>query len=223
MISLSRRHLLMQAGLASFSLLPWRSPVAMAALDNINFTAYRNGSWFGSHNVTFEENEGKLNIDIEISFDYKLAFLSLYRYRHRNREVWADDRLIEIKTETDDNGTAFEVVGRAQDDRLMIDGSGGKLNLAGDTAPTSYWNEATVERGKWLDTQNGKLVQSKVTAKGPEPILVNGKTVEANAYMLEGDITCTLWYRERRWVGLKFIASDDSVIDYTIEPIGKNG
>ena len=195
----------------------------MASSTPINFTAFRNGSRFGYHNVSFVENEGRLRVDIEISFDYKLAFIPLYRYRHRNREIWADGRLIEIATETDDNGTDYRVEGRAENDRLLVDGSAGKLDLPGNTVPTSYWNEDAVKRGAWLDTQNGKLVRSNVTPKEAAPFSVEGEPVEARAYELEGDITCTLWYHQNRWVGLRFIASDESVIEYTIEPAGQNG
>lgn len=223
MTSISRRQFLLYTGSASLSLLPWGASMATAPQAPLAFTAYRNGDWFGHHKVAYGEKDGQLIVDIEISFDYKLAFIPLYRYRHRNRETWADGKLIEIASETDDNGTAYRVIGQASGDRLLIDGSGGKLDLPGDTAPTSYWNEETIERGEWLDTQNGKLVRSEVTPKETDPVLVGGVPIKANAYDLKGDINCTLWYHEQRWVALRFIASDDSVIDYRIEPVGQNG
>lgn len=217
MNSLSRRMLLAQAGAVGLGCLPRMSWAAPIALNPINFTAYRNGSRFGYHNVSFEEMEQRLIVEIEIVFDYKLAFIPLYRYRHRNREVWVEDLLVEIATETDDNGTAYRVSGKADDKRFLVDGSGGALELAATVAPTSYWNEETVKRGEWLDTQNGELVRSKVTPLGADQRVVAGKPIEATAYALEGDITCTLWYHQGRWVGLRFIASDDSIIEYTIE------
>lgn len=188
------------------------------------FTAYRNGSWFGAHKVTFAgERDTRLAVEIEIAFDYKLAFVPLYRYRHRNREIWQDGRLIELDTETDDNGTPFRVQAKASGDRIQVDGSGGKLDLPGSTYTTSYWNEATIERGEWLDTQSGELVRSKASVGEPEPVFVAGKQVDARPYQLEGDITCTLWFQDGRWVKLRFIASDELVIDYMIEPLGQNG
>lgn len=225
MASISRRHFALCAGSASLGFQPWRLAMSAAAAseDMIDFTAYRNGDWFGHHRLEFNEQDGKLTVDIEIDFLFKIAFIPLYHYRHRNREIWADGRLIEITTETDDNGTPYKVAGKAEGDRLLIDGSDGKLELPGDTASTSYWNEKTIERGEWLDTQKGNLVRSKVTPQETDTVLVRGTPVKATAYVLEGDITCTLWYYEQRWVGLRFIASDESVIDYTIEPPGQNG
>lgn len=219
----SRRDFLVQAGLIGVGLLPFSAPLRAATTAPLTFTAYRNGSRFGFHQVTFAESGPRLEVEIEIAFDYKLAFIPLYRYRHRNREVWEDGRLITLDSETDDNGTPFRVQARADGGRLAVDGIGGKLDLPADTASTSYWNEATIERGEWLDTQNGKLVRSKVTVGAPEPVMVRGEQVEAKPYQLDGDITCTLWYREERWVQLRFIASDGSVIDYTTQPAGPNG
>ena len=216
----SRRDLLLHAGLLGLSMLPLRSAFGATTPSPITFTAFRNGSLFGSHNLTFTNDGPRLIVDIEIAFDYKLAFIPLYRYRHQNREVWQDGRLIALSSETDDNGTAHKVSVTAERDQLIVDGSDGRLTLPADTPSTSYWNEATIERGEWLDTQRGKLVRSKVTPGKPEPLTIGDKNIEARPYQLDGDITCTLWYRDGVWVKLRFIASDDSVIDYALEPSG---
>jgi hypothetical protein len=36
----------------------------------------------------------------------------------------------------------------------------------------------------------------------------------AKRYELTGDIDCNIWYRDGRWVKLRFQASDGSTIDY---------
>ncbi|MGI9436035.1 MAG: DUF6134 family protein [Geminicoccaceae bacterium] len=227
MIMQTRRNFLLQAsGLASglgFGLLAGPSWAIASAIEPTTFIAYRNDSLFGYHKLNFTESGPRLTVDIEIAFDYKLAFIPLYRYRHRNREIWEDGRLVALTTETDDDGTNYRVEAKAEGDRLLVSGSGGKLILPAGTPSTSYWNEKTLERGEWLDTQNGKLARSTVTSRNPEPIMVAGKEVIAKAYDLAGDITCTLWYHNDRWVKLRFIASDQSIIEYTIDMPGRNG
>ena len=219
----SRRDLLARAGLASAALLTFPGALRAQTASPLTFTAYRNGSRFGFHQLKFADDGAKRIVDIEIAFDYKLAFVPLYRYRHRNREVWQDGRLLALDTETDDNGTPYRVQARAESNGLLVVGSSGKLQLPADTTSTSYWNEATIERGEWLDTQAGSLVRSKVTIGAPESVMAGDKLVEAKPYQLEGDITCTLWYHDGRWVKLRFIASDESVIDYAIERDGSTG
>lgn len=221
-LTTSRRTLLAQAGGLGLAALPW--PVAAARTEKepgprrpLTFTAYRNGSRFGFHTIDFSTEGKRIIVDIEIAFDVKLAFIPLYRYRHKNREVWEEGKLISLKTETDDNGEAQAVRVERAGGRLLVEGSGGNLDLPGDTLTTSYWNEAAVTKGEWLDTQAGKIARSVVTKRKPETVLAEGQRVEATPYDLEGDITCTLWYADGRWVKLKFIGEDGSVIDYALE------
>ncbi len=218
----SRRHVLCQIGSIGCSALAWpalaANSVSWRGIDApLRFTAYRNGKFLGSHQINFSKLGTQLVVDIEIAFDVKLAFIPLYSYRHSNREIWEDGKLISLKTETDDNGTAFNVTAERVGDRLHVYGSGGKLDLPQDTLTTSYWNEEAVGAGVWLDTQAGNLVRSTVTKRELETVTVEGVPVDAVPYDLDGDITCRLWYAEGRWVKLSFLGDDGSTIDYALE------
>ncbi len=218
----SRRLFLSKAGLLGFGALPWpviasASDVAFGKGSPTVFTAYRNGSRLGFHRIDYSKDEDRLVADIEIAFDVKLAFIPVYRYRHRNREVWQAGQLISLETETDDNGEDHKVSAVRKEGRILVDGSEGRLDLPGDSQTTSYWNEASIERGQWIDTQSGKLVRSAVIKRPPEQVLVEGQNLEATRYDLDGDITCSLWYADGRWVRLLFVTEDGSEIVYTID------
>jgi hypothetical protein len=62
-----------------------------------------------------------------------------------------------------------------------------------------------------------------VTPSSEEPVLIAGKSVPANRYNLEGDISCSLWYADGRWVRLLFLGEDGSEITYAIEASRANG
>lgn len=218
----SRRQFLHQAGVVGLSSLTWpvlaAGPMGWRGIDApLMFTAYRNGNLLGTHKIDFSKTGERLVVDIEIAFDVKLAFIPFYRYRHRNREVWEDGKLLTLDTETDDNGAAFNVRAEQVSGRVLVTGSSGKLDLPGDTLTTSYWNEGAVTAGEWLDTQAGNLVRSTVTKRQPEPVMVEGRSVQAVPYDLEGDITCRLWYADGRWAKLAFAGEDGSMIDYALE------
>ena len=221
-MSASRRLLLSKAAVLGLVALPWptiasASKLALGKGGPTTFTAYRNGSRLGFHRIDFSKDEDRLVANIEIVFDVKLVFIPVYRYRHRNREVWHAGKLISLETETDDNGTAYAVSAARQGERILVDGSEGRLELPGDTLTTSYWNETSIERGQWIDTQSGKLARSAVIKKPPEPVLVEGRDLEATRYDLDGDITCSLWYADGRWVKLHFVTEDGSEIEYAID------
>ena len=97
---------------------------------------------------------------------------------------------------------------------MIVTSSAGRLELPGDTVSTSYWNEAMLAGGAWLDTQSGQLVQSQVEVHPPEQIQARNQIVMAKRYVLNGDIDCELWYHQGHWVKLRFEASDGSIIDY---------
>ena len=239
----SRRRFLSHAGLLGATALPWPAFAQTSSgktppspdpkstwgsqptrpSEGLDFTAYRNGSRLGFHRIDFAEEGNRLIVDIEIVFDVKFAFIPLYGYRHRNREVWEDGRLVSMSTETDDNGTDYKVEVARDGDRLLVDGVDGRLELPGDTLTTSYWNEAAMAHSAWLDTQRGQLARSEVTKRPAEAVRVKGRDVEATPYDLAGDITCTLWYRDGRWVKLRFLGEDGSEIDYTLERFGQSG
>lgn len=217
---LSRRQAIVRGGAFGLGMSAFGVASSMAASceQGLTFAAYRDDDAFGRHTVRFARDGQRLTVDIEIAFDVKLAIIPLYRYRHRNREVWEDGRLVRLSTETDDNGTAYSVEAEARDGKLLVDGSGGRLELPGDTLPTSYWSETIGSSGVWLDTQKGTLVRSSVTKEPVEVIELPQGRVEALPYKLEGDITCRLWYRDGCWVKLRFPAADGSLIDYRLEP-----
>lgn len=210
----TRRQILGGLGSAlAFGHLP-AAVVAGPPPPDLRFVALRDGSRIGHHRVNFLQQGDRLLVDIEIQFEVTFAFIPLYRYRHRNREVWEGDRLVELDARTDDDGLEHWVRAEAQGGRLMVTSSEGGLDLPGETATTSYWNEASLGSGAWLDTQSGRLVRSTVEPHPPEPIRAGGREVEAKRYALAGDIDCHLWYHQGRWVGLRFEASDGSTIHY---------
>jgi Family of unknown function (DUF6134) len=221
---IDRRDLLMGGmACATMAFLPQPAPAVVPASRQLDFRARRNGADIGWHRLRFAEQDDRLVVDIEIELEVRFLLFPVYSYRHTNREVWGGDRLLALESRTDDNGTRHRVAARAEGERLLVDGTAGRLELPPDTLPTSYWHEATVERGEWLDTQSGRLVRSTVIAQGPEPIRARGREVRAERYALSGDLECELWYHDGSWAKLRFAATDGSTIDYLLEPPDEMG
>lgn len=214
---LTRRDLLIGGTSLATALMPSNAASMTPLNDQLYFTAFRNGSRLGHHRLTLSADGDLQIVEIEIVFDLSFTIIPLYRYRHHNREVWQNNRLVELVAKTDDDGEAYEVRAAARGDRLLVEGSGGRLDLPGKTMSTSYWNEAIGRRGVWLDTQSGKLVTSKVEARPVERVRAAGSIVEAKPYILTGDIACKLWYRDGTWVKLNFVGADGSIIDYELD------
>ncbi len=217
MAVVARRTLLRALGGGALLALPGRALARPAGDDALAFEATRDGRELGWHRLAFRAEGERLLVEIEISFEVAFGFLTLYRYHHRSREVWRGRHLVALDTTTDDDGERFAVRARADGGQLAVEtAAGARLTLPGDTPPTSYWRESTVERGRWLDSQSGRLVRSRVERLGEQEIEAAGRRVRATRYRLQGDLDCELWYHEQRWSKLRFQASDGSRIEYRL-------
>jgi hypothetical protein len=213
-----RRHFLRQSAglLVGMGMVGTRATQANTQSGDLRFEVFRNGSEIGYHVLSFNQNGEQLTVDIDIELRVRFAFVTAYRYEHRNREQWEASELLGFKSRTNDNGTRHSVEARRDDGQLIVQGSEGKLELPVSMLPTTYWHRNFMERDRWIDTQNGRVVESRVIARGNERIEAAGEMVDAERFEVRGDLDVDLWYQDDRWVKLGFTASDGSRIDYRL-------
>jgi len=168
------------------------------------FDVYREGDRIGVHDLTLRQNGDRIEADIHIDLQVKFAFFTAYRYEHRNREVYEGDELVSMRSRTNNNGERIEVDVRREGDELVVDGKDGTRRVAGDLIPTTYWQPRSVRQNRWIDSQNGRVVESEVTALGTERIRYEGRQVPADRFKLRGDLDCDLWYGPEGWAKLAF-------------------
>jgi hypothetical protein len=195
-------------------------PAAAAWDDGWLFRASRNGSPIGWHRILLRRDGDRIETEIEIDLAVKFAFVTVYSYRHRNREQWSGDTLVGFASETDDNGDPYRVEARAEGQRIAVSGSAGNVEAPIGTAPTTWWSRRFVEPGRWIDTQKGGLLSSKVESAGRSRIVAAGRMTEADRFVASGDLDLELWYVGDRWAKLAFAASDGSRIEYELVATG---
>lgn len=190
---------------------------AAAANGRLVFDVLRDGDSIGSHELRIRREGGRIVTDVDIDLEVKLAFVTLYRYRHRNREVYEDGRLVHMSSRTDNNGEDLAVEVKREGDRLIVDGPAGRVEAPGDLVPTTYWQPRTVLAGRWIDSQSGRIAESRVEALGSETIRYEGRDLACRRYALRGDLDCDLWYGDEGWAKLAFEVSG-SRISYQRRP-----
>jgi hypothetical protein len=213
-----RRQLLRQGAglLVGMGMIGARGGPAVASSGDLRFEVFRDGSEIGYHVLSFAQDGDRLTVDIDIELRVRFAFITAYRYEHRNREEWEAGALLGFKSRTNDNGTRHTVETRRDGDQLVIEGSDGRLEGPASMLPTTYWHRNFMDRERWIDTQNGRIVTSAVEAAGTETIESAGHMVEAQRFKVRGDLDVDLWYHDERWVKLAFDVSDGSRIDYRL-------
>lgn len=179
------------------------------SMKDITFNVFRGKSLIGTHKLFFEKSETKLNVKIEIKFDVRFLGFILYEYQHINNEIWKNNRLISIKTSTNQNGSYLECNPR---------------KVGQNVIPTSYWNYSLVEnksKVQVLNTQTCKFINLEIKKLGNEMIYNN--SLETIRYNLIGEddngetIDINIWYdTSKRWVKMKFL-KDNSTINYVLK------
>jgi hypothetical protein len=200
----SRRQFALTGTAAAGTLVMARPGLAQGVDGRLVFDVYREGDRIGTHELRLRQDGDRIEADIHIDLAVKFAFLTAYRYEHRNREVYEGDRLVSMRSRTNNNGEKLKVDVTREGDALVVDGKAGTQRVAGDLIPTTYWQPRSVRRTSWIDSQNGRVVESDVTNLGSERIRYEGREVPADRFRLSGDLDLDLWYGPEGWAKLAF-------------------
>ncbi len=192
---LSRRHavVLLGGGLATCCL----GAGAVAKPRDVVFDVYRKGSLIGTHAIAFSGTDGRLQVSSRLNLAVKIAFITAYRYDQTGEDVWEDDLLVQTRVRTNDDGKDFLVEAEARDGQLAVSGSNGRYDTAlGAMTDLSFWNQAITRGHPLIDSQNGELIKIEVEAGTPDPVTVNGRTIQAARFAMAASKgrSGSVWY-----------------------------
>jgi len=144
---------------------------AAAAPRNLRFRALRDGAPIGEHRVTFRSDGDRLTVETRVDIAVKVLFFTAFRFKHEADEVWQSDRLVSVKSTTNDNGTLLQVSGIAVADGFRIVGEDGPF-LASAQLLTSnaLWDRRIVREQRLIDVQHGGEIGLVVKALGDEQV-----------------------------------------------------
>jgi hypothetical protein len=184
----------------------------------LSFRVERGGTPIGTHTINFTQVGDELHVAIDINLAVSFGPITVFRYAHSNRETWRDGKLVAIETETNDDGRLFSVSARMTDQGLEVTSSeNGTFIAPKNIIPTSYWNPATVEQTRLLDTQRGRIINVRVNETATREALVDGARVPVREYEMTGDLKLKLWYSpQMEWLNVIFRARGSDV-DYHVE------
>jgi hypothetical protein len=169
-----------------------------------SFKVIRKGDQTGTHTVTARHDGEDLVLDIAVDIKVKVAFVTAYRYEQNRREVWRAGRLVAFESETNDDGKKAKTSGKAEGDKLVVEGPGGRQERRGDLLSNSYWHPETMKQAELLNTFDSSVLKVSVQDMGEEAVETAKGTVRAHRYAVTGDLERELWYdAEGRWVHMR--------------------
>ena len=148
----------------------------------------------GEHRMTVRREGGLIVVEHTAELAVEMLGLRAFHRRTRFREVWRDDRLIEFEGLVEDNGEPFPVSARAKGDRLVVEGSAGRIEAPAGTAPSEPSLERAIRRDWFFDSKTGELLNASVSRAGREPLKVGDGVVDATRYEIAGDLDQHVWF-----------------------------
>lgn len=137
--------------------------------DRISFEVLRKGKPFGQHDVSFEVSaDGTITATTDVDLKAGLGPLTVFKYALDATETWKDGKLVGITGAVDDDGDAGAVEAKAEGDQLVVNGTGFDGTLPLGTLPASHWNRAQMQASTLFSTEDGKVIDVKITEKGRE-------------------------------------------------------
>ena len=184
---------------------------------HLEYAVLRDNEAVGVHVIDFSRAGDTTNVKISTNVVVKVAFIPVYRFEHAGLETWQGNRLISIRTRTNDDGTPHELAATANGDRLRVAGDGQQGDVIGAIIPASLWNAAIVSQSSILNTLDGRQMPISVIDQGEEVVHAAGADVAAHHYTISGGLDRDLWFdRTNTLVRVAFAAKDGSHIVYQL-------
>ncbi len=206
------RVLLMSVALACGT--AWAAQDSGTVPAPLAFEVRRNGVAVGTHCVAFARENSRLRVDVMMDLEVPIPLWFDYRYRYSATEWWQAGRLDALRVQIQDGSDRLHIDGRTRQGRFEVDGPQGLLRLTRDLMPSNHWNAAILRETELLNTLTGGTSVLDIKHEGLDRIPLDGGAVDADRYLLGGDLADTrVWYdRQGRWRGLEFSARDGSVV-----------
>jgi hypothetical protein len=170
-----------------------------AALEGIpangtfDFAVMRQGSEIGYHRIVFRRDGNRLTVDISVDTRVRILGVTVYRFVHQSQEIWEGDRLIALKSETDEDGTPHVLALASNGAALQGVHNGKPVVVHGDQIPISLWNPTALRRDRLLNSIHGGVMPTTVTKLGQIDVKHRGTTVTAQEYLIDAKPDFKRW------------------------------
>ena len=188
--------------------------------EQINFQVQLNDKDIGFHEFNVQND----TISNKAQFDVKLWFIPAYKYRHTATEVYKDNCLIQLESETQDGADFFELSSLADSAFFKIKVNDKDYNHPACSQTFRYWDIQFTEQSLAINPQDGEIFKLSFSKDVDEEVKTKTNTFLANKYTLRAindhdeKFHIELWYEQtsKRWIKLKSYLKDDNVITYIL-------
>lgn len=182
------------------------------------FRVLLDGKDIGHHRFTLLDTGAEQRMESEASFDARILMLLKFKYRHTNNEVWRDDCLAEIESQTVTNGKTASLAGYREPGAFVIAANNQEQRLPECVKTFAYWDSGILQEDRLLNPQTGRYQPISIEPMDTQSLSVRGENVLAQRYRLSGEkLQLDVWYSDDgEWLQLESRIKGGRLIRYQL-------
>jgi Family of unknown function (DUF6134) len=163
----------------------------------------------GSYTNTVEPSRDGVTVQTKAHFEVKMLGVRMHREDAERTERWQGNRLVSFRGVTDKGDGPVEVKGEARGNSFVITSPQGTTTAPWSVHPANPWSSNFVHSNTMMRPDTGKLEQVRVGAGQEAAVNIDGASIPAVKYDVDGSSRYTVWL-DGRGVPVKFLVDDDS-------------
>jgi Family of unknown function (DUF6134) len=190
------------------------SVASLAATDTPAQFVYRvSHSTFGeigTYTNTIEPTRDGTTVQTQAHFQVSMLGVRMYREDAERTERWQGNRLVSFHSVTDKGDGPAEVNGEARGNSFVINSSkSGTITAPASVRPANPWSANFLGSNTMMRPDSGKLEQVRVGGGQETTVKIDGATIPAVKFEIDGSTRYTVWL-DGRGVPVQFVVDDDT-------------
>ena len=163
----------------------------------------------GTYTNTVEPSRDGITIQTQAHFQVSMLGVRMYREDAERTERWQGNRLISFHGVTDKGDGPAEVRGEARGNGFVITSPHGTVTAPASVHPANPWSNNFLGSNTMMRPDSGKIEQVRVGSGQETAVKIDGATVPAVKYEIDGSTRYTIWL-DGRGVPVMFLIDDDT-------------
>src|SRR5262249_40890295 len=163
----------------------------------------------GTYTNTVEPTRDGTTVQTKAHFEVKMLGVRIHREDAERTERWQGNRLVSFRGVTDKGDGPAEGKGEARGNNFVITSSQGTVIAPASVHPADPWSDNFLRSSTMMRPDSGKIEQVRIGGGQQTAVNLDGATVPAVKYEVDGSTKYTVWL-DGRGVPVMFVADDDT-------------
>jgi hypothetical protein len=143
--------------------------------------------------------------------------VGMHREDAERTERWQGGRLMSFVGVTTKNGDTMKLRGEARGSDFVIMSPLGTFVAPATVQPANPWSANCLNSKTMMRVDNGKIEHVRVTGGTETPVAVDGATIPAREYEIDGETRYRIWFDQHNTPVMFAVDDDSGKVTFTLE------